>query len=72
MDLDLPELDGVTVTRLLRQHRELDGVPVVAVTAYDKAYPRAESFAEGAAEYFIKPVDPGALGEAVARLLRVS
>jgi CheY-like chemotaxis protein len=33
MDVSMPEMDGPTAVRELRRYAEMDGVPVVAVTA---------------------------------------
>lgn len=74
MDLHMPVLDGLNATRLLREREELDGVPVVAITAYDT---RATDFCHnadvlglGIIEYLSKPIDFAALEVLLVRLLQ--
>lgn len=66
MDMSLPTMDGMSALRLIRAHDELCGVPVVAITAYDAAYPRAEAMESMCDEYLVKPLDFSHL-EAVLR-----
>lgn len=70
MDMSLPMLDGMSALRLMRAHEALRAVPVVALTAYDAAYPRAEAMAAQCDEYMVKPLDFGRLGAVLRRLLR--
>jgi two-component system LytT family response regulator len=62
LDLQMPELDGLGVVRVLR--REL--LPLVAfVTAYDEYAVRA--FEANAIDYLLKPVDPARLRHTISR-----
>jgi two-component system LytT family response regulator len=62
LDLQMPELDGLGVVRVLkRRHVPL----VVFVTAYEEYALRA--FELNAVDYLLKPVNPARLGDAVAR-----
>lgn len=69
MDLNLPVLDGITATDILRGNEELNDVPVVAITAHNTADSRAEAGEAGCAEYLAKPIDLDQLQSLVARLL---
>jgi CheY-like chemotaxis protein len=69
MDLDLPILDGIAATQCIRQKPELEGVPIVAVTAYPMSYSHVKAFAKGCDEYMRKPIDMGELAEVVNRYL---
>ncbi|CAN5844540.1 response regulator [soil metagenome] len=69
MDLDLPILDGISATQRIRQQAEMDGVPIVAVTAYPMSYTRVKAFARGCDEYMAKPIDLAELEELVTRYL---
>ncbi len=40
MDLDLPILDGIAATQRIRQQAEMEKVPIVAVTAYQRLVTR--------------------------------
>lgn len=62
LDLQMPELDGLEVVRLLRR----DATPlVIFVTAHDQYAVRA--FEAHAVDYLLKPVEPTRLTEALAR-----
>jgi two-component system cell cycle response regulator DivK len=69
LDLNLPVLDGFEVARRLRQLPWMEGVPVVAVTAYHYHGMREAAIEAGCDEYLPKPVDFDELKEVVYRLL---
>jgi two-component system LytT family response regulator len=62
LDLQMPEVDGLAVVRLVRRDR----LPLVAfVTAYDEY--AVQAFELSAIDYLLKPVEPARLRETVAR-----
>ena len=69
MDLDLPILDGIAATQRIRQHADLESVPIVAVTAYPMSYTHVKAFAKGCDEYMPKPIDMTELANLVNRYL---
>ena len=69
MDLDLPILDGIAATQRIRQHADLESVPIVAVTAYPMSYTHVKAFARGCNEYMSKPIDMTELANLVNRYL---
>ncbi len=69
MDLDLPILDGISATQRIRQQAQMDGVPIVAVTAYPMSYTRVKAFAKGCDDYMAKPIDLAELEVLVTRYL---
>lgn len=70
MDMSLPTMDGMSALRLIRSHEELRRVPVVALTAYDAAYPRAEAMESMCDEYMVKPINLRSLEEVLRKVLR--
>ena len=58
MDMHMPELDGLGATRQIRSMKELDGIPVVAVSAYGARQFRAEALAAGCSDYVSTPFEP--------------
>ena len=58
LDIQLPEMDGYNVVRQLRQNKELDGVPIIAVTSYAMVGDREKIMAAGATDYIEKPINP--------------
>ena len=69
MDLDLPILDGIAATQRIRQHADLESVPIVAVTAYPMSFTHVKAFAKGCNEYMSKPIDMTELANLVNRYL---
>jgi CheY-like chemotaxis protein len=69
LDLGLPAGDGFLVMRRLHAIPALAHMPVIVVTAKDAVLTRDDCLAAGAAAFFNKPLDMGALLEAVAETL---
>jgi two-component system cell cycle response regulator DivK len=69
MDLDLPILDGIAATQCIRQDAKLEGVPIIAVTAYPLSFTHVKAFAKGCDEYMSKPIDMTELANLVNRYL---
>ncbi len=66
LDLVLPGMDGWTVLRRLKQEAELCAVPVFIATVIDE---REIGLAEGADDYFVKPIDRNRLLNRLAQRL---
>lgn len=69
MDIGLPELDGLAVTRKLREHPTLKHVPVIAVTAFSTEGFRRAAYDAGIDGYLTKPLDFDRLNELMRKLL---
>lgn len=71
MDLSMPEMDGLTATRLLRGLPGAAGaVPVIAMTADTEAADRTRCLDAGMNDHVAKPVERTQLLDAVARWLK--
>jgi len=66
MDMQMPELDGLSATRRIR--KSLDSVPILAVSAYGADQFREQALAAGCNEYVSTPFEPAAL-EGIIRSL---
>jgi PAS domain S-box-containing protein len=69
MDVQMPELDGLAATVLIRQAERRAGghVPIVAMTAHAMSGDRERCIAAGMDDYVTKPLHPSELVEAVER-----
>jgi CheY-like chemotaxis protein/HPt (histidine-containing phosphotransfer) domain-containing protein len=67
MDLQMPEMDGFTATRLLRADPRLRGLPVIAMTAHALVEERKRCLEAGMNDHVSKPIDPDALFAALKR-----
>ncbi len=68
-DLQLPRLNGIEVTRNVRQHMELHDVPVIILSGYDPSRHRALALDAGCNEYLPKPIDFNLLLKTLGRFL---
>jgi CheY-like chemotaxis protein len=68
-DLQLPRLDGISVTRHLRHHPRTHDVPIVIVSGYPPARHRAGAIAAGCDDYLTKPYDFDLLDKVLDRYL---
>src|SRR5205085_5456412 len=71
MDVQLPEMDGLEATRMLRADAATAAIPVVAITAHVKKDDEARCLEAGCVLHVPKPVDtrelPGLVRAVVAR-----
>jgi PAS domain S-box-containing protein len=67
-DIGLPELDGYAVARDLRRDPATAAARLIALTGYGGDEDRKRSREAGFDLHLVKPVDPAALHEAIARL----
>jgi CheY-like chemotaxis protein len=70
MDIALPGMDGLTLTRKLKADERLQHVPVVALTAFAMKGDDQKAIAAGCSGYITKPIDTRKLPQQVAELLR--
>jgi two-component system sensor histidine kinase/response regulator len=63
MDLQMPVMDGLTATRLIREHEAISGAatPIIALTANAMIGQREACLAAGMNEFLTKPIDIGQL-----------
>jgi two-component system cell cycle response regulator DivK len=55
-DLQMPGLDGLTLTRLLKQDPATAGIPIVALTAHAMIDHREKALEAGCAAFIAKPI----------------
>lgn len=71
MDLALPGIDGLELTRKLKKDPQTRRIPVIAVTAHPNRFSREESLEAGCDAYIVKPINTRTfskeVGEVVSR-----
>jgi len=70
MDIQMPDMDGLTATRLLRANAKTSNIPIVAVTASVTEKDRKEVLEAGCDEHIAKPIDPSIFGQQIAAYLK--
>ena len=71
MDVQMPELDGIETTKIIRsseKYRHVQNIPIIALTAYAMAGDRDKCLAAGMDSYLAKPVDIKALEKSLKTL----
>jgi len=72
MDVQLPGMDGLAVTKKLKENPETSGIPVVALTAHAMKGDEERMLSHGCAGYIPKPIDtrefPRAVEEFIAKI----
>ncbi len=66
MDLQLPGIDGLTLTRYLRRDPALQAVVIVALTAYAMTGDRENAREAGCDGYITKPIDTRTFGGTIS------
>ena len=70
MDIALPGMDGLTLTRLLKADKRMRHTPIVALTAFAMKGDDNKARDAGCDGYITKPIDTRGLSGAVAAYLR--
>ena len=69
MDIQLPDIDGITALRRIREDATLDAMPVLAVSASVMPAEQQKIVASGFDEYITKPIVLKSFVETVQRFL---
>jgi len=67
MDIQMPEIDGIRASELIRELPEHASTPIVAVTAHTLDSEREHLFKAGMNDYLAKPIDEVKLSHLLAR-----
>ena len=70
MDMQMPQLDGLSATRRIRGLKSLNSVPIVAVSAYGAEQFREQALAAGCDEYVSTPFEPATLEGIISSLVQ--
>jgi len=71
MDIQMPIMDGIAATRLIRSDKENNGdnIPIIALTAHALEEEKERCQKAGMNDHITKPIDPDALTRALKRWL---
>ncbi len=70
MDINMPEVDGYTLTARIKAMPQFASLPIVAVTANVMRGDRERSLQAGCDGYIQKPIDIDTLSQQIERFLR--
>lgn len=70
MDIQLPGIDGLTATRMIREDPLMKHIQVIAVTSMAMSGDREKALAAGCAGYMTKPIDTRTFSREISRFLQ--
>lgn len=70
MDIQMPEMDGLTAARTIREMERFKTLPILAMTAHAIKGEAEKSFAAGMNEHITKPIDPAVLYTALVKHIK--
>lgn len=70
MDINMPEMDGYTLTAKIRQLPNMGGIPIIALTANVMKGDREKSLEAGCDGYIQKPIDIDTIISQIQRYLK--
>ncbi|MBF0459940.1 MAG: response regulator [Magnetococcales bacterium] len=71
MDVQMPEMDGLTATRIIRSNRRFDTLPIIAMTAHAMEEDRQKCLEVGMNDHVGKPIDLQELYRTLAKWAKV-
>ncbi|MFW6324661.1 MAG: ATP-binding protein [Desulfovibrionales bacterium] len=72
MDIQMPEMDGVEASRVIRENGIAPKSPIIALTAYAMKGDREKFLSKGMDGYVTKPVDFGELAKEISKACALS
>ncbi|WP_286233512.1 ATP-binding protein [Thalassotalea sediminis] len=70
MDIQMPVMDGLTATKLIREKQQFESLPIIAMTAHARQEDKDNSIAAGMNLHIAKPVKAQVLMESIRSVLR--
>jgi diguanylate cyclase (GGDEF)-like protein len=71
MDINMPGIDGIKATRMIKEHPALRDIPIIIVTVSDELETLEKAFEAGAIDYINKPVNSAEMLVRVRSALRL-
>ncbi len=70
MDIQLPGMDGLSATKILKKDPDVKDIPIVALTSYAMQGDKEKALAAGCTGYIAKPIDTRKFLETVSQYLK--
>ena len=58
MDIEMPIMDGITATKIIRNNPQYNHIPIIAITAHDHKEDEKSCFQAGMNDFITKPLEP--------------
>nr|WP_242018525.1 response regulator [Pseudanabaena sp. FACHB-1998] len=72
MDIQMPMMDGLEATRLIRANPQIAHIPIIALTALAMENDKANCLASGANDYMAKPIKLKQLHQKIQQMLNIA
>lgn len=69
-DIMMPEMDGITLCRKIKQHVNINHVPIILLTAKSEEEDNLEGLGTGADAYIVKPFNLDILNKTIQNILK--
>ena len=69
MDIQLPGMDGLSATNVIKSEKSIDDIPVIALTSYAMQGDEEKALEAGCAGYITKPFDAKSLLKIIKEFL---
>lgn len=70
LDVSMPDIDGLELCRTIRNLPQFQDLPIVMLTARDRAFDKIQGRLAGTTEYLTKPFDAKQLCEVVSKYIK--
>jgi CheY-like chemotaxis protein len=70
MDIQLPGMDGLSATKIIKEDPSLKDIPIVALTSYAMQGDKEKTLEAGCTGYIAKPIDTRKFLETLAQYLK--
>ncbi|MEM7064399.1 MAG: response regulator [Cyanobacteria bacterium P01_B01_bin.77] len=71
LDIKLPQVDGFTLIKTIRQHPQFSKLPILVVSGYAFQADRQKALTAGATDYMVKPILPATLSSKILSLITI-
>jgi CheY-like chemotaxis protein len=69
MDIQLPGMDGLSATKVIKGEKSIDDIPIIALTSYAMQGDEEKAMGAGCAGYITKPFDAKSLLKKIKEFL---